>query len=426
LTAINVLSENQNYASVDGVLYSANFTHLVGCPEAKSGSIRVPSSVKSVGDFALANCSSITAIYFEGDAPSCGNGWNVGHHAAPVVHYYEGATGFTNPWQGVMTEALSPFEYQLNNGDTEVEIIGYHGDGRAVGIPSEIDGKPVMSIGSSAFYGKNITSVTIPEGVTIIRDRAFNSCRALTSVTIPAGVTAIEYGAFAHCGVLKEVRFEGHAPALGDSFVYCNHAALTIYYYQGATGFSSEWNGVTCVAMPAPSPVVKFESPAHGSFIKSPVTVRWTAIDHISGIAYCLVKLDGRRRIKVTVNSHTFTKLESGPHAVTIQAFNNASLSTVLSSSFVVDSTVPSLVITSPKNGATVRSNSVAIQWAASDSQSGIAFYMVRLDDGPWVKVNHSTYTLGELAKGKHVVKVRALDNAGNVKVATVKFTVKV
>ena len=343
-----------------------------------------------------------------------------------VVYYYEGATGFSNPWQGVRTEALSPFQYQLINGDTEVEIIGYHGDGGAVGIPSEIDGKPVMSIGSSAFDGKTITSVTIPEGVTTIKDRAFKSCGALTSVTIPAGVTDIEYAAFAHCEVLKEVRFEGHAPALGDSFVYCNDAALTIYYYEGATGFSSEWNGVPCVAVPAPSPVLKFESPADGSFIKSPVTVRWTAIDHISGIAYCMVKLDGRKRIKVTVNSHTFTKLESGQHSVTVQAFNNAGLSTVLSSSFIVDSTVPSLEITSPRNGATVRSSSVAIQWAASDSQSGIAFCMVRFDDGAWVKVDGSNYTFSELFNGKHTAKVQAIDNAGNIKEATVKFTVKV
>jgi hypothetical protein len=425
LTAINVVSGNENYASVDGVLYSDNFTHVVVCPEAKSGSIRVPRSVKSIGDFALANCSSITAIHFESNAPSCGNGWNVGHHAASVVYYYEGATGYTNPWQGVMTKALSPFERQLINGDTEVEIIGYHGDGGAVGIPSEIDGKPVKSIGSSAFYGKTITSVTIPEGVTTIRDRAFKNCRALTSVTIPASVTDIEYAAFAHCGVLKEVHFEGHAPVLGDSFVNRNDAALTLYYYEGATGFSSEWNGVPSVVVPAPSPVLKFESPVEGSFIKSPVTVRWVASDHISRIAYCTVKLDGRRRIKVTVSSHTFTKLKNGLHSVTVQAFNNAGLSTVLSSSFIVDSTAPSLEITSPRNGATVHSNSVAIQWAASDSQSGIAYCMVKLDSGTWIKVDASNYTFSELSNGKHTVKVQAIDNAGNAKEATVKFTVK-
>ena len=42
-------------------------------------------------------------------------------------------------------------------------------------IPSSYQGKPVTSIGSSAFYscGK-LTSVTIPDSVTSIGDRAFD------------------------------------------------------------------------------------------------------------------------------------------------------------------------------------------------------------------------------------------------------------
>ena len=41
-----------------------------------------------------------------------------------------------------------------------------------------------------------LTSVTIPESVTTIREGAFMNCTGLTSVTIPDGVTTIGSSAF--------------------------------------------------------------------------------------------------------------------------------------------------------------------------------------------------------------------------------------
>ncbi len=67
----------------------------------------------------------------------------------------------------------------------------------AVEIPATIIGKPVTSIGDSAFRDcSGLTSVTIPEGVTSIGDMAFSGCSGLTSVTIPASVTSIGNYAF--------------------------------------------------------------------------------------------------------------------------------------------------------------------------------------------------------------------------------------
>lgn len=50
-----------------------------------------------------------------------------------------------------------------------------------------------------------LTSVTIPNSVTTIGEKAFSGCVELTSVTIPNSVTTIDIYAFAGCSRLKEV-----------------------------------------------------------------------------------------------------------------------------------------------------------------------------------------------------------------------------
>ncbi|WP_285399710.1 leucine-rich repeat protein, partial [Lysinibacillus sp. fls2-241-R2A-57] len=62
-------------------------------------------------------------------------------------------------------------------------------------IPSEIEGKPVIEIGSSAFSGKKLTSVEIPASVITIGELAF-STNNLTNVDIPSNVRTIGQSAF--------------------------------------------------------------------------------------------------------------------------------------------------------------------------------------------------------------------------------------
>jgi hypothetical protein len=54
----------------------------------------------------------------------------------------------------------------------------------------------VTSIGRYAYYCSGLTGVTIGNGVTNIRDRAFSDCSDLTNVTIGEGVKSIGEWAF--------------------------------------------------------------------------------------------------------------------------------------------------------------------------------------------------------------------------------------
>lgn len=75
---------------------------------------------------------------------------------------------------------------------------------------------PVTCIGEEAFSGcSSLTSVTIPESVTIIGDYAFNTC-GLTSVTIPDSVTSIGECAFYNCSAMTSVTIPNTVTSIGE------------------------------------------------------------------------------------------------------------------------------------------------------------------------------------------------------------------
>lgn len=64
-------------------------------------------------------------------------------------------------------------------------------------IPSEVNGRKVTVINGNAFYNcDNITSVTIPDGVTEIGSKAFSGCSGLKSIELPDSATNIGDVAF--------------------------------------------------------------------------------------------------------------------------------------------------------------------------------------------------------------------------------------
>ena len=97
--------------------------------------------------------------------------------------------------------ATERLKYTLLADDT-YEVTGYDGTAIEINIPSTYNGKPVTSIGGSAFSGcSSLTSITIPSSVTSIGDSAFSGCRSLTSITIPNSVTSIGREAFNSCRI---------------------------------------------------------------------------------------------------------------------------------------------------------------------------------------------------------------------------------
>ena len=70
--------------------------------------------------------------------------------------------------------------------DEQVTIVNYTGDASVLAIPSVIEGYPVTHIGASAFYNcSRLTSLTIPDSVTVIAPGAIYGCSNLESIAIP-------------------------------------------------------------------------------------------------------------------------------------------------------------------------------------------------------------------------------------------------
>ena len=93
-------------------------------------------------------------------------------------------------------------------------------------IPSKINGVTVETIGHAAFEKSAVTSVTIPDSVTAILDRAFANCSQLTNISIPNSVTSIGFSAFEHCTSLKSITLPSSLRNI-SMFLFHNCSQLT-------------------------------------------------------------------------------------------------------------------------------------------------------------------------------------------------------
>ena len=189
-------------------------------------SVIIPYGVTGIGSEAFAN-NQLTSVTIPGSVTGIGNNAFAGNQQSPADFKIYGLKGsaaqiYADSNNHVFEEI---FSYTINDGGAGIYNYSEAGP-KDVVIPDSLGGYPVTKIWDHAFYGKHISSVTIPGSVTSIGRDAF-SYNQLTSVIIPDGVASIDGYAFS-CNQLTSVSIPDSVSSI-DMGVFAYNNLTRVY-----------------------------------------------------------------------------------------------------------------------------------------------------------------------------------------------------
>lgn len=109
-----------------------------------------------------------------------------------------------------------PSCFRVENGVLYFDETLYTGS-EELTVPATVDGMPVTGISDNCFADcDTLTTIILPETVTIIGEKAFAGCDALRGIYIPDGVLSVGAGALSQCSALEAVYFPGSLTEIGE------------------------------------------------------------------------------------------------------------------------------------------------------------------------------------------------------------------
>ncbi len=294
LMTIGVSTSNDDYSSLEGILFDRNQTALISYPAGKTSSHYVlPDSVTSIKDCAFYKCIGLTSVTI-GDSVT-----SIGEDA------FYGCSGLASVTIGDSVTSIGEYAFMGCNILSSITIpdsansIGAFAFSGCNNLTSIFIPSSVTSLGYSSFYGSSInpfigctslvmievdplnhnyssqngilfdkgkteiiafpegkldSTYIVPSSVRNIGIFAFKNCAKLTSIIMSDSVTSIERGAFSSCSNLVSITMSSSITSIGDSAFYeCNKlTSFSIPDSVTSIGQSAFYNckGLTSVIIP--------------------------------------------------------------------------------------------------------------------------------------------------------------------------------
>ena len=186
----------------EGEIESIGSNAFGGCEKLESVEL---GKVKSMGNGVFINCPSLKSLKIEGDenlvlSSNTVASWGTNWPGAAPLETFELGAGTINFNLNGKKDTLK----EVKLGDGVKDIPDYFLSGCTKLETLEI-GNGITKIGNRAFQQTNITSIAIPDSVTVIGKQAFNRCTSLKEVNISKNskLETIGDGAFYDTRVLK-------------------------------------------------------------------------------------------------------------------------------------------------------------------------------------------------------------------------------
>ena len=232
------------YMSIPTTVKSIGTRAFYGC--SSLANVAIPHGVKVIGDDAFLGCEALESIEVPGSVDSVGDGAFLGCTSLKEVKINEGAKSI-----GICSK------YFENTSSNDNPLLGSNGQPILGGNSSLL---PSLGDESQSLYGdvesggvfehcSSLNSISIPNSVTNIGDRAFAECTSLTNVMmtdnvknighqafykctslddiiLPKELSYMGFGAFAECSSLQDIEIPGTLGELLDGAFY-NCTSLT-------------------------------------------------------------------------------------------------------------------------------------------------------------------------------------------------------
>lgn len=269
LEKIEVEAGNPFFHARGGILYNKEGTKLIRCPAGKSGDIAISGSVTEIAGDAFASAKKVETITLPSGVEKVYSGSFKDCDSLKAIHidaqnpYLKSEDGIVYSKDGTELICYPPGKAQIVSVPTGVRVIGEYAFEYCKNIKEIELPQGVEEIGHGAFSGcSGLSAIKFPEGVTQIGDFAFESCSSLTSAELPEGIKNISAGLFNYCKNLRWISIPKSVVyiEIGTLFSAANYSLKDVYY----AGGRKQWNQIE-LDVPLSLPVFYDDAAIHFS-----------------------------------------------------------------------------------------------------------------------------------------------------------------